>query len=152
MASAYSYFDSFSATTNFDSINHIDNPTWKKRKIYTKDFWIVYPNKHFGIRLGETKPNFICFLKTTGELFGDPITPLNIADYSATFKCFDQHENLIVRSLMTNTDSSLGEFTYYFKSLDFSNKGRYYAEIEFKTETTTMTLPTPGKRIEIIVI
>ena len=138
-------------TSDYDKVNRIDVDSFSKRKVYDKAFWIVYPNKNFTIRLGETKPTFSCFLKTAGEQFGDPITPLDIEQYTVMFSCMDANENMIIRDVAQITNAAIGEISYQFKSLDFPKKGRYFAEIEFTIAGDSFTLPGTNQRIEIIV-
>lgn len=149
MALHPSEFDDF--TSDYDKINHIDTPSYTKRKIYEKNYWLVYPNKNLAIRMGETKPYLRCFLKTAGEQFGDAITPLDIADYTIVFKCVNEGNNMIIMDTATVTNASLGEITYEFKALDFPTKGRYYGMFEFTKDDEVFTLPPESQRIEIIV-
>ena len=145
-----SEFDSF--TSDFDKVNRIDIPTHTKRKIYDNaSCWLVFPNRNFSIRLGETKPSLNCFLKKAGEQFGDPITPLNMANFTVMFRCFDNNENTIIVDTATITNITLGEVSYQFKALDFSKPGRYFGEFEFTESGSSFTLPSPNDRIEIIV-
>jgi hypothetical protein len=142
--------------SNYDKVNRIDTPTHTQRKVYQKDYWLVFPSKNFTIKFQETRPLLTCFLKTKGEQFGDAITPLNISDLTVKFKCVDIDENMIIQDTANIIDTALGEIAYEFKDLDFPKPGRYYGEFEFTISnldpSPSFTLPaTSQSRIEIIV-
>ena len=145
-----SNFSSF--VSDYDKINWIDTETWTKKKVYDKNFWLVIPNQKFAIKLGNNKPTLTVFLKTTGEQFGDAITPLNITDYTIIFKCYDLNGELIIKAPATITNTTIGQIEYAFQDLDFYYKGTFTGEFDFTDlNNTTFTLPDSRSRIQIIV-
>lgn len=147
---APSNFSSF--VSDYDKINWLDNKTWTKKKVYDVNYWLVIPSQKFSIKYQNNKPNLVVFLKTTGEQFGDPITPLNISSFTVTFKCYDLNDELIIRAPASITNNTIGQVEYQFQDLDFYYKGTFYGEFDFKdTNNMTFTLPDRKDRIQIIV-
>lgn len=146
-----SEFDSFQS--NYDKKNWLDNKTWASKKIYDDEgFWLVIPNQRFNLRLGDTKPALVVFLRKQGEQFGDPITPLNIVDITAKFKVYDDSGNLITVGNASMTDADAGQFEYSFTALDFTEPGRFFGEFEFSVGSDVFTLPDNKVRLEIYVL
>lgn len=138
--------------TDYDKINWLDTKTWSKKKVYDVNYWLVIPNQKFTIKFQNNKPNLVVFLKTTGEQFGDAITPLNINNLSVTFKCYDLNDELIIRAPAQITNQTIGQVEYQFQDLDFYYKGTFYGEFDFTDDDNmTFTLPDSKGRIQIIV-
>jgi hypothetical protein len=147
---APSNFASFQS--DYSSVNWLDTPTWTKKKVYDVNYWLVFPQRKFSIKFQNNKPNLVVFLKTAGEQFGDAITPLNILDYTVTFKCYDLNDELIIRAAAQITNASIGQIEYQFQDLDFYYKGTFYGEFDFTdADGNTFTLPDSTSRIQIIV-
>lgn len=145
-----SNFDSFQ--TDYDKVNWLDTKTFSKKKVYDVNYWLVIPNQKFTIKYQNNKPNLVVFLKTTGEQFGDAITPVNISDFTVTFKCYDVNDELIIRNPAIITNLSIGQVEYQFQDLDFYYKGVFYGEFDFTDgDGNTFTLPDTKGRIQIIV-
>jgi len=142
--------------SDFDKVNWIDVNTWSKKKIYDKKYWLVVPNFKLNIKRGDSITSLTVFLKTTGEQFGEPITPLNIGDFTVFFYCYDQNNSLIIKDTALITNETIGQVEYSFKDLDFQETGIYYGCFEFVLPAvganiaTSLFLPTNNK-IQIFV-
>lgn len=145
-----SNFDSF--VSDYDKVNWLDTPTWSKKKVYDVNYWLVIPNQKFTIKFQNNKPNLVVFLKTTGEQFGDAITPLNINTFTVVFKCYDINDELIIKAPAVITNASIGQIEYQFQDLDFYYKGNFYGEFDFIDGSgMTFSLPDTKGKIQIIV-
>lgn len=137
--------------SDYDKVNRIDTPTWTKRKVYDDRPYLILPNYKFNMKIGDTKPIFKCFVKKAGEQFGDAITLPNLDTYTITFKVYDYNDNLVFMGPMVASNTDAGELTYVFSSLDFSQAGLYYCEVELTNGSNTFTLPDTHIKYEIIV-
>ena len=145
-------FNSFTAETNYDSVNNIDgNYTWLNKKVYDEAPYMVLPGKKFNIKLGDNKPDLCFFVYKLGEQFGDPIPLPNIAQYTITLKVYDFNYRLVCMGNVVNWNQRTGQITYGFHHLDFSESGIYYFEVEFSCRDKSFTLPTNNVKYEIIV-
>ncbi len=152
MQSNGSDFDSFTGETNYDSVNNIDgNYTWLNKKVYDEAPYMVLPGKKFNIKLGDNKPDLSFFVYKLGEQFGDPIPLPDLAQYAITLKVYDFNYRLICMGPVVKQNQRTGQLTYTFDSLDFSESGIYYFEVEFLCRYSTFTLPTNNVKYEIIV-
>jgi len=149
-----SEFNNFES--DFDKVNWLDTNTWSKKKIYDKKYWLVVPNFKLNIKRGDSITTLTVFLKTTGEQFGEPITPLNIGNFTVFFYCYDQNNSLIIKDTASITNESIGQVEYEFKELDFQSTGIYYGAFEFVLPSingnppTSLFLPSNNK-IQIFV-
>lgn len=144
-------FNEFIEDANFDGVNLLTSPTWKNRKVYSDEPYLVLPGLKFNIALGDTKPDLKFFVFKRGEQFGDPIPLPNIVNYSIVMKIYDYNNTLVAFGPVTVYDQSSGQFTYTFNALDFIKSGIYFFEVEFTSDTNTFTLPKTNMKNEIIV-
>lgn len=142
-------FDTF--LTDYDKVNWIDTKTYTKRKVYDDKPYLILPNFRFNVKLGDTLPIFKCYVKKCGEQFGDPISLPAIDTYDFVIRVYDYNNQIIFVGDMEVTNADLGELSYTFKNLDFSQAGIYYCEIEAKSSLGTFTLPDTHIKYEIIV-
>jgi hypothetical protein len=116
-------------TPNYTS-RTITEESYNNKKHYDdKNIYTVFANNNFSIKVGSTKPIFVCFLKTRGEQFGDPI-PAEFGDgQNIGIRIYDNSGGILVNGALNQTDTWLGEWTYIFSNLDFLEAGKFTGEI-----------------------
>jgi len=144
-------FLSYIQTTDYDSADLIDNPTWKVKRPYNEAPYLVLPDLKFNMAIGDTKPDLKFFVFKKGEQFGDPIPLPNMSSYTIVIKVYDYNSNLITFGSTTNIDQLSGQISYTFGPLDFIKSGIYFFEVEFTSSSQTFTLPENNVRNEIII-
>ena len=145
-------YNSFTTTTNYDSVNNIDyNNTWLIKKIYNEQPYIILPSDSFSIKVGATLPSLKLFVMKLGEQFGDPIPLPNLNNYTIVLKVYDYNHSLVCFGNVTTFDQTNGQLTYNFSPLDFFTSGVYFMEVELTFSGSTLVLPCDSKKLQIIV-
>lgn len=137
--------------SDYDKVNRIDSPTWEKKKIYDETPFLILPNQKFVIKLGDTKPDFKCFIRKGGEQFGDSIPFPNLINNTCILKIYDYNYNIVTMGTMLVSNEFVGELTYSFDILDFAKEGIYFFEVEIHIGEARFTLPSSSIKYEIIV-
>ena len=99
------------------------------KKHYDSNIYTVFSNHNFNIKVGNTEPKFICYIKHLGEQFGDPLPYSVSSPTTVVFRCTSQTGTILVNETMTEIDTWLGEWKYTFSPFDFQTEGEYMVEI-----------------------